>query len=364
MILRNWFNCKNPNKPLLFSHSRFIALEFLSSDAPKSSKPSSPRSERLQILFSLRSPFHHPLERPWRKEVLQGHWKCFEVIVAATPLELQRSGQGVDVALLERAAEVVFFTPYALPGLAFPLSSFMLVLEAYWLRMAHLSPHLRLPVWNVRLHLSVTDVIPLILHAAFIRPEQSHGRLLLAAAGRVHGVASGANGVLKELVGGGALNGLMVTDSWLPATEDCSPAATVERCLVVHRHINDAMRGPDFQIKSVQQQNVDNLTSHQYKYVSSVFIQRKFFTYRFPHSIKYLLGSDQSDLNLGNRRPKKLLSHLSTLQSLRISYSGCVPIHDFFWGRQKSVTQTRNTLTLFLRKRVIRHGIELTLWKN
>jgi hypothetical protein len=38
----------------------------------------------------------------------------------------------VDVALLERAAEVVFFTPYALPGLAFPLSSFLLVLEAYW----------------------------------------------------------------------------------------------------------------------------------------------------------------------------------------------------------------------------------------
>jgi hypothetical protein len=67
--------------------------------------------------------------------------KCFRVIVAATPLELSRSRQGVDMARLERAAEVVFFTPNTLVGLAFPLLSFLLMLEAYGLRMAHLSPH-------------------------------------------------------------------------------------------------------------------------------------------------------------------------------------------------------------------------------
>jgi hypothetical protein len=47
----------------------------------------------------------------------------------------------VDVARLERAAEVVFFTPNTLVGLAFLLLSFLLELEAYGLRMAHLSPH-------------------------------------------------------------------------------------------------------------------------------------------------------------------------------------------------------------------------------
>jgi hypothetical protein len=60
---------------LLFWHSHFIALGLLSSRAPKSLKPSFPRSEQLQILFSLRSPFHHP-HSDHGKEVLRGHCGC------------------------------------------------------------------------------------------------------------------------------------------------------------------------------------------------------------------------------------------------------------------------------------------------
>jgi hypothetical protein len=56
----------------------------------------------------------------------------------------------------QRSNDVIFFTSYALAGLAFPLSSFfLLVLETYVLQMTHLSLHSML---TVAIFMSLRDI--------------------------------------------------------------------------------------------------------------------------------------------------------------------------------------------------------------
>jgi hypothetical protein len=47
---------------------------------------------------------------------------------------------------LTHPGDFVYFSSYALLGLVSPLSSFLMLLEHYWLQLQHLSPHSITPV--------------------------------------------------------------------------------------------------------------------------------------------------------------------------------------------------------------------------